>query len=143
MKIDFFLVNLMKYCLISSGSSMWYGFPSLKGLIEIIGVAPITQSTHVCNKHSNTQGSSSDFPYLKGLLLKERIRSLWEQMKRFRSLWEQLFSLKRSSHFENGRNCRESLLHTVVFDVRNFFSVLAKSLELQKQSTLSTPKFFS
>ena len=39
----------------------------------------------------------SDFPYLKELLLKERIRSLWEQT----------LSFKRSSHLEKGRNCGE------------------------------------
>ena len=46
----------------------------------------------------------SDFPYLKELLLKERICSLWEQ----------IISFKRSSHFEKGCNCRELLLDTVV-----------------------------
>ena len=45
-----------------------------------------------------------DFPYHKELLLKERIRSLWEQ----------ILSNKRSSHFEEGRNWRESLLDPVV-----------------------------
>ena len=47
--------------------------------------APITQYMHMRNKNSNTQGSSSnvgksDFPYLKELLLKERICSLWNQI---------------------------------------------------------------
>ena len=42
----------------------------------------------------------SDFPYLQDLLLKEKIRSLSEQS----------LSFKRSSHFEKGRNSRESLL---------------------------------
>ena len=46
----------------------------------------------------------SDFPNHKELLLKERIRSLWEQ----------ILSFKRSSHFEKGRNWRESLLDPVV-----------------------------
>ena len=74
-----------------------------------IGVAPITMYTHVRNKTSNTQESSpnvvkSDFPYLKELLLKERIRSLWEP----------ILSFKRSSHFKKGFNYRESLLDTVV-----------------------------
>ena len=46
----------------------------------------------------------SDSPYLKKLLLKERISSLWERILAF----------KRSSHFGKGRNCRESLLDTVV-----------------------------
>ena len=37
--------------------------------------------------------------------------------------------MERISHFEKGRNCRESLLDTVAsFDVRNFFSVLATPL---------------
>ena len=45
-----------------------------------------------------------DFSYYKELLFKERSRSLWEQ----------ILSFKRSSHFEKGRNCRESLLDTVV-----------------------------
>ena len=44
----------------------------------------------------------SYFPYFAELLLKERIRS------------QQILSLKRSSHFEKGRNCREALLVTVV-----------------------------
>ena len=47
---------------------------------------------------------TSDSPYLKKLLLKERIRSLWEQ----------ILSFKRSFHFGKERNCRESLLDTVV-----------------------------
>ena len=73
-----------------------------------IGIAPFTQYTHMHNKNSNTQGSSpnvvSDFPYLKELLLKERICSPWEQIRSF----------KRISNFEKGHNCRESLLDTVV-----------------------------
>ena len=36
----------------------------------------------------------SDFPYIKELLLKERICSLWEQ----------ILSFKKKSHFEKGRN---------------------------------------
>ena len=61
----------------------------------------------------------SDFPYYKELLIKKRIHSLWEQI---------LFFM-RSSHFEKGRNWRESLFDPVVFlDVRNFFSVLATPL---------------
>ena len=75
---------------------------------KIVGIAPITQYTHMRNKNSNTQGSSpnvvSDVPYLKELLLEERICSLWEQ----------ILSFKRSSYFEKGHNCRESLLDTVV-----------------------------
>ena len=64
---------------------------------------------HVRNKNSNTQGSlpnvlKVNFPYLQELLLKERIRPLWEQ----------ILSFKRSSYFEKGRNYRESLLDTVV-----------------------------
>ena len=47
---------------------------------------------------------NNDFPYHKELLLKERIRSLWEQ----------IFSFRTSSHFEKGRNWRESLLDPVV-----------------------------
>ena len=35
-------------------------------------------------------------------------------MEGIRSLWEQILSFKRSSHFEKGRNCSESLLDTVV-----------------------------
>ena len=33
---------------------------------------------HVRNKNSNIQVGNSDFPYHKELLLKERIRSLWD-----------------------------------------------------------------
>ena len=69
------------------------------------GVDPITQYTHVRNKNSNTQGGKSDFLYLKELLLKEKIRTLLGQ----------ILSLKRSYHFEKGRNYRESLLDTVIF----------------------------
>ena len=46
----------------------------------------------------------SDFPYFKELLIKERIRSLWEQ----------ILSFKRISHFEKGRIWRESLFDPVV-----------------------------
>ena len=63
-----------------------------------IGVAPITQVTHVRNKNSNIQGRSlnliSDCLYYKELLIRERIRSLWEQ----------ILSFERSSHFKKGRN---------------------------------------
>ena len=72
-----------------------------------IGIAPIRQVTHVRNKNSNQGRSSnvvSDFLYLKELVLKERIRSLWGQ----------ILSFKKSSHLENGRNCRKPMLDTVV-----------------------------
>ena len=67
--------------------------------------------------------SKSEFPNHKELLLKERIRSLWEQ----------ILSFKRSSNFEKGRNCRESLLDTVVFlfDVCIFSKVLVTPLHAQ------------
>ena len=64
--------------------------------IYIIGVALITQYTHVHNKNSNTHSKDltlcgeSDFPYHKELLLKERIRPLWEQ----------ILSFKRSSNLK-------------------------------------------
>ena len=63
----------------------------------------------VRHKNRNFQERSpsivkSDFPYNKELLLKERIRSLWGQILPF----------KRSSYFEKGRKCRESLLGSVV-----------------------------
>ena len=63
-----------------------------------IGVAPITQLTHLRNKNSNIQGRSPDvvkkrFSMPSGnneeLLLNERIRSPWEQ----------ILSFKRSSYF--------------------------------------------
>ena len=66
--------------------------------MHIIGVAPITQ-LRTCAIKSNDQGRSP-----KELLLKERIHSLWEQ----------ILSFKRSSHFEKGRNWRDSLLDPVV-----------------------------
>ena len=66
------------------------------------------RSLHVRNKKNNTQGRShyvvKVIPYLEELLLKERICPLWEQN----------LSFKRSSHFVKGRNCKESLLDTVV-----------------------------
>ena len=46
----------------------------------------------------------NDFPNHKEQLLKERIRSLWEQILSF-----EILSFK-SSHFEKGRNWRELLL---------------------------------
>ena len=37
-----------------------------------------------------------------------------------RNLWEQILSFERGSHFEKGRDCRESLLDTVEsFDMRS------------------------
>ena len=64
--------------------------------------------THMRNKKVTFKGGhllwQSDFLYHKELLLKERIRSLWEQILCF----------KRSSYFEKGRNWRESLLDPVV-----------------------------
>ena len=54
--------------------------------------------THVRNKKVTFKGDhsmcKSDLSYRKELLLKERIRSLWEQILFF----------KKSSHFEEGRN---------------------------------------
>ena len=53
-----------------------------------IGVAPITQLRTCITKLVHIQGRSpnvvSDFPYHKELLLKERIRSLWEQVLSFK-----------------------------------------------------------
>ena len=51
------------------------------------------------SKNSNIQGRSlnvikRDFPYYKELLIKERIRYLWEEV----------LSFKKGSHFEKGRN---------------------------------------
>ena len=43
---------------------------------EYIGVAPITQVTHVRNKNSNTKCDKSEFLCYKKLLIKERILSL-------------------------------------------------------------------
>ena len=49
--------------------------------------------------------------------------------ERIRSQRERILSFKRSSHYEKGRNCRESLLDTVVsFDVRKFYINLATPL---------------
>ena len=63
-----------------------------------IGVAPITQLRKCVMKIIHIQGRSpnveSDLPYNKELLLKDRIRSLREQ----------ILSFKRSSHFEKVRN---------------------------------------
>ena len=58
---------------------------TVQGLLRFgctIGVASITQYTHVRNKIVTLKGGmtsndKSAFPYLKELLLKERIRSLW------------------------------------------------------------------
>ena len=82
------------------------------------------------NKNSNIQGrllivikvifhTIRNCPYYKELLIKERIRSIWEQ----------ILSFQRSSHFEKGSHWRESLLDPVVsLWVCNFFSVLARPL---------------
>ena len=48
-------------------------------------------------------------------------------MERIRSLWERILSFKRSSHFEMGPNCGESLPDTVL-SLCNFFSALATPL---------------
>ena len=59
---------------------------------------------HMRNKISNSQGSSpnycskSDFPYHKKLLLRERIRSLWEP----------ILSFKRSSHSVKGTQLKRT-----------------------------------
>ena len=50
--------------------------------------------THARNTNSKIQWGKNGFPYQKELLLKKRIRSLWEQ----------ILSFKRSSYFEKGRN---------------------------------------
>ena len=62
----------------------------------------------------------SDFPYLKELLLKKRIRSLW--MQKIFPLRE-VPIMKREVIVEN--HC---LIKQSPCDVRNFFSVLATSL---------------
>ena len=68
------------------------------------------------------------FPCHKELLLKERIRFLWEQ----------ILSFKRSSHYEKGLTWRESLLDPVVsFGVRNFFNVLATPFQANNAKTTS------
>ena len=64
--------------------------------------------THVRNRNCNIQGGPPDvvisgFPYHTELLLKERIRFLWEQ----------ILSFKRISHFGKEVNLRESLLDPV------------------------------
>ena len=83
-------------------------FFSLFMTIVCIGVAPITQLRTCVIKIEPFKGGhpmcQSDSSYHKELLLKERIRSLWEQILTF----------KRSSHFEKGRHGRESLLDPVV-----------------------------
>ena len=96
------LVNVSVFCKNASPVHFW-------AQIADTGVVLITQYTHVRNKNSNAQGSSPHvveviFPYLKELLLKKRIRSLWEQ----------ILSFKRSSNFEKGYNCRELLLGTII-----------------------------
>ena len=54
---------------------------SLFYFLFIIGIAPIYKVMHVRNKNSNIQGKSpSNFPNYKELLIKERVRSLWERI---------------------------------------------------------------
>ena len=81
--------NLLTFCML-----VFFFYCHL--LIFCIGVAPITELRTYVIKKGHIQWRSpkvvSDFPYLKELLLKERIRSLWEQT----------LSCKRSSHFEKG-----------------------------------------
>ena len=60
--------------------------------VDNIGVVPIMHLRTCVIKNSNIQGMSPNVVYYKELLLKERIRSLWEQ----------ILSFKRSSHFEKG-----------------------------------------
>ena len=56
----------------------------------------------------------SDFPYHKELLLKERMRSLWEQ----------ILSFMRSSNLKGDIIVdNQCLIQYPPFDVRNFFSV--------------------
>ena len=66
--------------------------------IHGIGVAPMTQLrvcvTKIVHIHGRLPNVVSDFPYHEELLLKERIRPLWEQ----------ILSLKRNFTFEKGRN---------------------------------------
>ena len=74
------------------------------------------------NKNSNIQGRSANvvkvtFSYFKELLIKERIRSLWEQILSFPL--REVPALKRGATEEN--HC---LIQRSHFDVRNFFSFL-------------------
>ena len=56
-----------------------------------IGVAPITQVSHVRNKKVTFKGGHLMwFPYYKELLIKESIHSIWEQ----------ILSYERSTHFK-------------------------------------------
>ena len=75
----------------------------------LIGVAPITQVSHMRNKNSNIQGRSlnvikRDFPFYKELLIKESIRSPWEQ----------ILSFKRSFHFKRDAIEENHCLYPVV-----------------------------
>ena len=67
-------------------------------LRSVTGVDPITKlrTCIIKKKHSRevTQCGKSNLSYHKELRLKERIRSLWEQV----------LSFKRSSHFGKGRS---------------------------------------
>ena len=68
--------------------------------IKFIGVASFTQVTHVRNKNSKIQGRSLNV--IKVIF--HTIRKCSVIKERIRSLWEQILSFKRSSHFEEGRN---------------------------------------
>ena len=53
---------------------------------------------HVRNRNSNIQGGKGDFQYHKELLLKEIIRSVWEQ--EFAPFGSKFFSLREVPIFE-------------------------------------------
>ena len=95
---------------------------TLYSLPCVIVVAPITQLRRCVIRVVTNY---------KELLIKERIHSLWEQ----------ILSLKRSSHFER---CAIEENHCLIqespFGVRNFFSVLAMTLDTLEKYKFKTSK---
>ena len=51
--------------------------------VQYIGVAPITQVTHMRNKNNNNQGRSPNVVKVIFHTIKDRIRALWVQILTF------------------------------------------------------------
>ena len=106
-----------------------------KHLLIYIGVASITQVTHVRNKNSILQGRSLNVIFHTR---RERIRSLWEQKR------ERIFSFKRSSHLK--RDAIEEnhcLIQYSPFDVRNVFSIQATPLTINITDKMDCAQYIS
>ena len=69
-------------------------------------------SSYIYDQQDDFKFKIDKFPFLDKYIPRSPSKLLLTE--RIRSLWELILSFKKSSHFENGQYCRESLLDTEV-----------------------------